>query len=190
MILVLDERTAEADLAAGLVSCGCGGRVAPWGHARLRSVRQRAGVHMVVCPRRGRCKRCGRTHVILPAHSLPRRRDATEVIGTALRLAAIGRGHRAVAEALALPASTVRNWLRRARELADQLYAVGTRTAHAIDATVDTDSPQATPLADAVEALGRMAAVVVRRLGPVGVGPWCLIAVLTGGLLVPRRSSA
>lgn len=189
MILALDEHTVEADLMAGRLSCGCGGRLAPWSHARPRSIRRRAGSHALVRPRRGRCTACLRTHVIVPAHSLPRRRDATEVIGTALHLAATGPGHRTVAEQLALPPSTVRNWLRRARSLADQLYAVGLRTAHAYDPGLGPITPRPTPLADAVEALGLMASAVVRRLGLVDVSAWSLIAILSGGILSRRVRS-
>jgi hypothetical protein len=43
--------------------------------------------------------------------------------GTALRLAAEGRGHRAAADALSVPETTARSWLRRLRRRADPLRA-------------------------------------------------------------------
>lgn len=183
MIVALDEEGVEADLAAGRLSCGCGGRLAPWSYARTRLVRQRGGPDVAVRPRRARCRACGRTTVVLPAHALPRRCDATEVIGAALHLAAEGHGHRRVAEALGRPPSTVRNWLRRARHLAEELYAIGVHTAHAYDPELAPVAARPTPIAGAVEALAVMARAVVRRLGLVGVSPWRLIAVLSGGLL-------
>ncbi|MGH2881240.1 MAG: sigma factor-like helix-turn-helix DNA-binding protein [Solirubrobacteraceae bacterium] len=44
-----------------------------------------------------------------------------EVIGRALMAAADGVDHRRIAAELGLPESTVRNWLRRARALADEI---------------------------------------------------------------------
>jgi hypothetical protein len=45
--------------------------------------------------------------------------------------------------------------------------------------------PRATPLADAVEALGFVAAaVVVRQLGWTGTSPWRIIAAISRGLLL------
>ena len=67
---------------------------------------------MQLTPRRARCRGCGATHVLLPAWCLARRADAGAVIGRALEAKAAGAGHRAVAELLGRPASTVRGWLR------------------------------------------------------------------------------
>lgn len=189
MILGLKDEAIEADLVAGRISCGCGGRLGPFGHARPRPIRQRDASHVRLQPRRGRCGTCKATQVILPACALPRRRDATEVVGTALYLAARGHGHRSVAATLALPPSTVRNWLRRARRHAEQLYAIGVRNAHDFDANLGPMTVRPSPLTNAVEALGVMARAIVRRVGPLGVSPWCLIAVMSGGLVTPRVAS-
>lgn len=43
--------------------------------------------------------------------------------------------------------------------------------------------PRATPLSGAVEALGLVAAALVRRLGLTGRSPWCLINMATAGLI-------
>lgn len=63
-----------------------------------------------------RCPGCQTTHVLLPAVLQPRRADATAVIGTALAHKAAGMGHRRIAAARSRSPSTVRRWLRRARE--------------------------------------------------------------------------
>jgi len=80
----------------------CGGVLAPWGWARRRVVAMFTGPEEF-CPRRGRCRRCGRTHVLLPADLWSRRRYGAAVIMAVLVLAA------AAAAAGRVPA---RPWLR------------------------------------------------------------------------------
>lgn len=64
-------------------------------------------------PRRGRCARCGATHVLLPVVLAARRADEAMVLAEAIGLAvAQGFGHRRVAVALGRAESTVRDWLR------------------------------------------------------------------------------
>src|SRR2546426_10415524 len=92
-----DPERVEADLSAGAVACpGCGGRLARWGFARLRSLRGEAGP-LMVRPRRGRCRSCRSTQVLLPDVALVRRVDAVAVIGQALMSATSGFGHRMIA---------------------------------------------------------------------------------------------
>ena len=96
--------SVEARLAAGrLRSPCCGAVLARWGWARRRVVAMLTGPEEF-CPRRGRCRRCGRTHVLLPADLWSRRRYGAAVIMTVLLLAAAavaaggprpGRGWRA-----------------------------------------------------------------------------------------------
>jgi hypothetical protein len=64
---------------------------------------------------------CGATHVLVPAWSVPRRRDGAEVIGEALHHAARGAGHRVIARRLGRPPGTVRGWLRAARARSELL---------------------------------------------------------------------
>lgn len=45
MILTVHHDRAEAELAAGRLSCECAGRLRPWGHARSRLIRPRDGSH-------------------------------------------------------------------------------------------------------------------------------------------------
>jgi len=58
------------------------------------------------------------------------------------------------------------------------------RAAHELDSGLPPVTPRATPLADAVEALGLFASAAIRRFGWSGTSPWRLIAVMTGGRLL------
>ncbi len=78
--------SVEARLRAGrLRGPCCGGVLAPWGWARPRVVAMSGGL-AEFCPRRGRCRRCGRTHVLLPAVLWSRRRYGAAVIMAVLML--------------------------------------------------------------------------------------------------------
>ena len=102
--------------------CPCGGDLAPWGHARERTVR---GVG-VIAAAPGALRRLRVTHVLLPVSCLLRRADGVEVIGAALLAKAAGAGHRPIAARLGRPASTVRGWLRAVRRHAEAVRAVFT----------------------------------------------------------------
>lgn len=109
-VVMVGSDVVEVDrrLRAGELSCPCGGVLAPWGHARRRSVH---GVGPLR-PRRSRCGLCSVTHVLLTVSCLLRRADGVDVIGSALRSKATGVGHRPIAARLGRPVSTVRGWLR------------------------------------------------------------------------------
>jgi hypothetical protein len=72
-------------------------------------------------------------HVVLDAGLLPRRAYAAALIGQALVAAALGSGHRPVARDPAVPAGTVRGWIRRACRSAAQLRVIGIRAVVASD---------------------------------------------------------
>jgi hypothetical protein len=116
--------------------------------------------------------------VVLAAWSLPRRRDSVETVGAALVMAADGSGHRTIAARLDRPESTVRNWLRRARAAAERLRRTGVVATHELGSSHGPMKPRATPLAEAVDALGYAARAAVLRLGLVGVSPWRIIAMV------------
>jgi hypothetical protein len=182
VIVVLDDA-----LPARRLSCsGCGGSFTPWGYGRIRTIRERRGVHRVVRPRRVRCGGCRVTHVLLPAACVPRRADSLQTIGSALLAKAGGRGHRAVATELGVPAGTVRGWLRRADAHADRVRDEATRLAYLADPLLGPAEPTGSALGDALEALGRAVAALVRRLGPIGA-PLSLAAIIARGLLAPLR---
>ena len=178
----LDAAQVEGDLRAGLLACpaaGCGAALGPWGSARERLVR---GVGRLL-PRRGRCRGCGRTQVLLPASVLLRRADAVTVIGSALLAKASGAGHRRVAALLGLPGSTVRGWLRRVGAVAHRVLAVFAAVAAELGTEFAPPAPRAGPVAAVVELLGALSAAVARRLGG-SCSSWRLAAVLSGGRLL------
>lgn len=182
MTVGLDSAAVENDLRAGLVGCpttGCGAVLGPWGWARERSVR---GAGRLL-PRRARCRRCGRTQVLLPVSVLLRRADAVTVIGAALLAKAGGNGHRPIGVLLNVPASTVRGWLRRIVTVAEQVLAVLAVAAGELGTEFRPPAVTAGPVAAVVELLGALSASVARRLGG-SCSPWRLAAVLTGGRLL------
>lgn len=186
LIVGVDPVAVEVELAAGRLSCpACGVGLRPWGRARERELRSRAGTRRLV-PRRARCPGCGVTHVLLPEEMLARRRDAVADIGDALVAKATGSGHRSIAARLGVPAATVRGWLRRFAVMAEAIRAHFTRWAAALDPSLGAIEPAGSPFAEAVGAVGVAGAAAVRRLGPRSA--WGLASVLTGGGLLSNTS--
>jgi len=182
MTVGLDAAEVESDLCAGLVGCpvsGCGAALGPWGWSLERLVR---GVGWLR-PRRGRCRGCRRTQVLLPASVLLRRADAVTVVGAALLAKAGGSGHRPIAVLLNVPASTVRGWLRRIGAVVERVLAVLAVAAAELGTEFTPPAATGGPVAAVVELLGALAAGVARRLGG-SCSPWRLAAVLTGGRLL------
>ncbi len=182
MTVGLDAAAVESDLCSGLLGCpavGCGAVLGPWGWARERIVR---GAGRLL-PRRGRCRECQRTQVLLPASVLLRRADAVTVIGAALLAKATGAGHRPIAVLLQVPASTVRGWLRRIVVVALRVLAVFAAVAAQLGTEFTPPAATADPVAAVVELLGALASAVARRLGG-SCSSWRLAAVLSGGRLL------
>jgi hypothetical protein len=176
-----DALEVERRLRAGELVCPCGGGLAPWGHARQRSVRGVGDLR----PRRARCGSCLVSHVLLAVSCLRRRADGVDVIGAALRAKAAGSGHRLIAARLERPVSTVRGWLRAFARNAETVCSILTTLLVQLDPLTGPLPVQPGVVADAVEAIGSCAAAARRRLGPVGaVSPWQLSAAVTGGLLL------
>lgn len=178
----LDGAAVENDLCSEVMGCpvtGCGSVLGPWGWARERIVR---GAGRLL-PRRGRCRGCRRTQVLLPASVLLRRADAATVIGMALLAKAGGAGHRPIAVLLAVPPSTVRGWLRRIASVADRVLAVLAAVAAQLGTEFAAPAPTADRFAAVVEMLGALSAAMARRLGG-SCSPWRLATVLTAGRLL------
>jgi hypothetical protein len=73
LIVCVEQTRVEAELVAGALSCpSCRGVLGPWGHARERVLRCSL-VDRLLRPRRGRCRGCAGTHVLLPDLVLLRR---------------------------------------------------------------------------------------------------------------------
>jgi hypothetical protein len=183
-----DVVSVERRLAAGGVSCSwCDGRLVPWGWARPRLLRGPGTTTVLVRPRRGYCRGCGRTHVLLPVVALVRRADLVEVIGAALAAKAAGAGCRTIAAGLGRPVDTVRGWVRRFAVHARAVRVVF--TVLLVDTGPDPGVPAATgsPVADAVAAIVGAAVAVAARWPLLGVvSPWLAAsAVSQGRLLAP-----
>jgi hypothetical protein len=182
-----DARVVERRLAAGRLRCPvCQGRLAGWGHARLRVIRGEGGIGWRLRPRRSRCAGCGVTHVLLPVSCLLRRADGVAVIWAALAGKAVGLGHRPVARLLGRPESTVRDWLARFASRAELVRGVFTVWLCALDADPPPLPPAGSPAADAVAAITAAAGAARRRWAEqlVSVSPGVLASSVSAGRLL------
>ena len=181
MLIVADDidRT-ERDLASG--------ELRPWGHARRRWLRTRHG-QREMRPRRGCCRACGGTHVLVPGVMLVRRADTVEVVGDALAAHAAGEGHRPIAARLGRPAATVRGWLRRFRARAERTRQHATRWLIRLDLGVVRIEParDATPFQEVLGVLAAAAAAADRQLGPAR-SPWEVVSALCSGRLLANTN--
>lgn len=187
-----DPADVEMRLTSARLACpGCGGRLAPWGHGRARSVRGDGELRWRLRPRRAICSGCGVTHVLLPLTCLFRRADAVWVIGAALAQAAEGWGHRRIADRLGRPASTVRGWLRRFCSRAGPVRSAFTGLLCDLDPAPRVPEPAGSDLADAVAAILAAASAAAARWGRtvLSVSPWQLAAAVTGGRLLGPGST-
>ncbi len=187
LIVDSDQAAVERSLLSGELSCpSCSGELRPWASARRRAVRA-GGAETAFVPRRGRCRSCAKTHVLLPDRCLLRRHDAVSVVVRALRAKVAGHGSRRIGRQLAVPADTVRGWLRRFAERAEELRAHCWRLAHALDPDLSVIEPAGSPFADALCALGVVMRAATTRLGPRPGFGWASVA--TGGRLLSNTSS-
>jgi len=142
MLIVCTELVVvEAELVGGLLGCpSCRGVLGPWGHARERVLRCRAG-NRLLRPRRARCRGCAGTHVLLPQLALARRQDEVAVIGEAIEANVAGEGFRPIAARLGAYPETVRGWLRRFAARAEEIRAHFTRCAVVLDPELGRSCP-------------------------------------------------
>lgn len=188
LIVSVEQARVEAELAGGLLGCpSCRGVLGPWGHARERVLRCRSGDRLLR-PRRARCRGCQGTHVLLPDLSLLRRQDEVSVVGEAIEASVAGEGYRRIAGRVGVYADTVRGWLRRFAERADQIRAHFTRCAAWLDPELGAVLPAGGGAADALEAIAVAVRAWVLRFGP--GDPWQIASRLSGGLLLATRAPA
>ena len=134
-------------------------------------------------PRRARCRGCAGTQVLLPDLALSRRQDEVSVIGEAIEAKVVaGEGFRPIAARLGAYPETVRGWLRRFVERAEQIRAYFTRYAVVLDPELEAVMPAGGGVADALEAIAITARAWVLRFGP--AEPWQIASRLSGGLLL------
>lgn len=109
--------------------------------------------------------------MLLPAQLVPRRAYSADVIGAALLAAAHGTSRAATARDLAVPAGTLRDWLRAARRGATALVARAAQAAMYPGASVydhrSTGSWLGSALAEALDAIGTAARALARSTTPV-----------------------
>lgn len=180
----VDPLVVESQLSVGALLCPCEGVLGGWGHARVRTVI--GGDRFArVRPRRGRCRRCKVTHVLLPAGMLVRRGYAVEVIGRVLELVAVAVPVRRIAARLGLARSTVRGWVDRFAARVEMVWAhfVGWVVWLAGDLRRDTAG---SPLGDAVTAIVAAAEAAV---AVVGLDRWRFAAAATGGRLLGNTTA-
>lgn len=182
LIVASDPSRVETDLRFGKLKCPhCGGELRPWGSARRRVLRLRDGQESVA-PRRGRCRSCSKTSVLLPDRFLERRVDEAAAIGAALVAKNDGKGYRKIAAELARPAETVRGWLRRFTERAETVGAHFRNWALALDPRLDQLPTPRSVFAGAVEAIGEATRAAIVTLGR--LPPWSWASRMTGGGLL------
>ncbi len=182
-----DVVVVESQLAAGVLSCPCSGALSPWGHARERTVI--GGDRVVrVRPRRGRCRACGATHVLLPAGMLLRRGFSVEVIGRVLELVAVGAGIRWIVRTVGVARSTVRGWLERFRSRAELLRAHFTGWLLWLAPSASRVDPAGGPVGDAVAAITAAGSIAAEGLSVGSV--WAFASAATGGRLLAANTSS
>jgi transposase-like protein len=188
LIVCAELAVVEAELVGGLLVCpSCRESLGPWGHARERVLRCRAGDRRLR-PRRARCRGCRGTHVLLPQVAVLRRQDEVLVIGAAIVASLAGWGYRRIARRLGVPADTVRGWLRRFGERAELLRVLFTGSAVQLDPEIGAVMPAGSGVADAVEAIAIAGRAWTLRFGPAEA--WQVASRLSGGLLLATRAPA
>ena len=179
----VDPVRVESRLAAGGIGCPTcrDGVLGGWGYARARQIE---GLSDLLRPRRARCRACAVTHVLLPVTVLLRRAYAAERIWAALTARAEGLGHRRIAASLAVPAATVRGWLRRAAKRLEVIRSWFLQVA--VIAGVDVRIPDGSgcPWRDALAAVAAASAAIRLRFGVLG-----LLGVVTPDRVAVAASS-
>lgn len=183
-----DEAGVERRLGEGRLRCpDCDGALRPWGWAALRTI-WGIGWWRRVRPRRSRCRRCGRTHVLSPVDALWHRRDDVSVIGEALTRSALGEGFRSIARVLGRPEATVRGWIRRMRQRAEPIRTAFTLVRAALVVDAPFVAAAGGPLAEAVSAVLAVAAAAGERFTELAdlaaSAPWEMACAVTGGMLL------
>lgn len=132
--------------------------------------------------RRGQCRPCDRSHVLLPSFCLVGRLDVVEVIGGLLARVAAGWGVRPAAAVADVPYTTARDWRRRHRARAPAL-AVGLA---GLVAAMGGPPPRLSPVPEraAIEVVGACWQAATRRFGVRTPPAWRLWSLVTGGAVL------
>jgi hypothetical protein len=150
---------------------------------------RRGGWCRKVFVRRARCRRCGVTHVLLPAFVLAWRLDTAEDAGLVIARTAGGEcGVRPAADAAGVPFTTARGWVRRFGARAGELAAGF--SALAVELGGDVLGPLVPPARFAVTAIGAAFAAAAALPGWALLGLWRFAAAVTGGSLLAANASS
>jgi len=168
----------------------CGGQLGPWPGYR-RMVRHRGRTRRLRL-HRARCRNCGRTHALVPSFLTAYRRDVVATIGEVLLGSASGRGHRPLAAAAAVPASTARGWIRRARRGCAPTGARLRRHAFELDVQPNRSPPATDPVGNLLEPIALVTQAAQARWGAAlgRVGPFQIATAVSGGRLLGPWPSA
>lgn len=157
-----DDGSVERRLRRGVLRCPCSGVLGPWGRARERKLATLAGV-VKVTPRRGRCRSCGVTHVLLPATLFVRRAFAGALMWACVLARAGGSKISAIGVRFGVRASTVGSWLRRVAGRADWWRGMLVDVLALVDGRVRRFVPARSALGDAVAVLDAVLAALRGR---------------------------
>lgn len=147
-----DDASVERRLRRGLLRCPCSGVLGPWGLARERTIRTPVGA-VEVTPRRGRCRSCRVTHVLLPVWLFVRRAFAGALMWACVLARAGGSKIAAIGLRFGVRASTVAWWLRRITGRADWWRQMLMDVLPLVDGRVRRFMPTRSVLGDAVAVL-------------------------------------
>jgi len=164
----------------------CGRPLTGWG-GYWRWVRSEHRFEQQIWVRRSWCAGCRRTQALLPSFLFARRLDANPVIGSALEQAAAGSGIRPIAQRLALPHTTVRDWWRRVKPAAPTLLASLLTFATGIDpAPVPLDADGTAAVLEALACAWERAR---QRAGERVPDRWGFWSLISGGLALAPHTS-
>ena len=141
---------------------------------RHRAITTRLRVH------RCRCRRCERTHALLPSFLLAYRRDVVATVGQALVGGARGLGHRPLARDAGLPAATVRGWLRRARRAAHTRMTLA-RWLYELGGQPPRPTARGDPLGWLLDAIAAVHQTARARFDRIDRCPFALASAITNG---------
>jgi len=178
---------AGREISVPPVVCpGCRRQLTGWG-GYWRWVRAERVPEQRIWIRRGRCRHCRRTHALLPSFLFVCRLDVAQVIGTALDRVAAGIGARTIAQQLALPHTTVRDWWRRVRTKAPTLLASMLMLATSLDPAPVALSADGAPAV--LEALWCAWRRTQQRLAGRTPDQWAFWSLVSGGLALAANTS-
>jgi len=148
-----------------------------------------AGLCRVLWLRRGQCRPCGQSHVLLPSFLVSGRLDVVASLGAVIAAVVEGEtGVRPVAERAGVPHTTARDWVRRFSLRAGMLASGFGALAVALG-DVGLSRLSSDPTRAALDALRAAWAAGMARTGLASVGLWAFASLVTGGGLIATTTN-